>query len=91
MVVEEWDRPWHTFDPYRGANANMHTVEAYLAAADAGADPVWRQRALRITERIVHRVAREAGWLLPEHYDPDWAPLPEFNRDRPADQFRRTG
>ena len=53
--------------PYRGANANMHMVEAYLAAADAGADPVWRQRALRITERIVHRVARGAGWLLPEH------------------------
>jgi sulfoquinovose isomerase len=91
MVVEEWDRPWHTLDPYRGANANMHTVEAYLAAADAGADPVWRQRALRITERIAHRVARGAGWLLPEHYDPDWAPLPEFNRDRPADQFRPYG
>ena len=91
MVVEEWDRPWRTLDPYRGANANMHTVEAYLAAADAGADPVWRQRALRITERIVHRVAREAGWLLPEHYDPSWAPLPEFNRDRPADQFRPYG
>jgi mannose/cellobiose epimerase-like protein (N-acyl-D-glucosamine 2-epimerase family) len=65
VVVEEWDRRWRTLDPYRGANANMHTVEAYLAAADAGADPVWRERALRITERIVHRVARPAGWLLP--------------------------
>jgi sulfoquinovose isomerase len=91
MVVEEWDRPWRTLDRYRGANANMHTVEAYLAAADAGADPVWRERALRITERIVHRVARQAGWLLPEHYDPGWTPLPEFNRDRPADQFRPYG
>jgi mannose/cellobiose epimerase-like protein (N-acyl-D-glucosamine 2-epimerase family) len=91
MVVEEWDRPWRTLDPYRGANANMHTVEAYLAAADAGAGPVWRERALRITERIVQRVARGAGWLLPEHYDPRWTPLPEFNRDRPADQFRPYG
>ncbi len=91
MVVEEWDRPWRTLDRYRGANANMHTVEAYLAAADAGADPVWRERALRITERIVHRVARQSGWLLPEHYDPGWTPLPEFNRDRPADQFRPYG
>ena len=35
MVVEEWDRPRRTLDRYRGANANMHTVEAYLAAADA--------------------------------------------------------
>jgi sulfoquinovose isomerase len=91
MVVEEWDRPWRSLDPYRGANANMHTVEAYLAAADAGADPVWRRRALRITERIVHRVARDAGWLLPEHYDPGWAPITDFNRDRPADQFRPYG
>ena len=91
MVVEEWDRPWRTLDRYRGANANMHTVEAYLAAADAGADPVWRERALRITERIVHRVARQSGWLMPEHYDPGWTPLPEFNRDRPADQFRPYG
>jgi sulfoquinovose isomerase len=91
MVVEEWDRSWRTVDPYRGANANMHTVEAYLAAADAGADPVWRRRALRITERIVHRIARDAGWLLPEHYDLGWAPITDFNRDRPADQFRPYG
>jgi sulfoquinovose isomerase len=91
MMVEQWDRAWTALDPYRGVNANMHTVEAFLAAADAGADPVWRERALRITERVVHRVARSADWLLPEHYDPGWTPLPGFNRDRPADQFRPYG
>jgi sulfoquinovose isomerase len=91
MMVEEWDRGWRVLDPYRGANANMHAVEAFLAAADAGADPVWRERALGITTRLVHEVARPAGWMLPEHYDTGWTPLPEFNRDHPADRFRPYG
>jgi mannose/cellobiose epimerase-like protein (N-acyl-D-glucosamine 2-epimerase family) len=91
MMVEEWDRGWQVLDPYRGANANMHTVEAFLAAADAGADPQWRDRALRISERLVHDVARPAGWMLPEHYDAGWTPLPDFNRDHPADRFRPYG
>lgn len=32
LSVEEWDRTWTTLGTYRGVNANMHTVEAYLAA-----------------------------------------------------------
>src|SRR4051812_34105679 len=35
MAVEEWDRTWSQLDDYRGLNANMHGVEATLAAADA--------------------------------------------------------
>ena len=38
MVVEEWDETFSTLDGYRGVNANMHTVEALLAAADATGD-----------------------------------------------------
>ena len=38
MVVEEWDESFSTLDTYRGVNANMHTVEALLAAADATGD-----------------------------------------------------
>lgn len=98
LMVEAWNRDWSTLDPYRGVNANMHTVEAFLAAADAAdaaggaaGGPVWRQRALRITERVVHGFARDAGWMLPEHFDPSWSPLPDYNRDRPADQFRPYG
>jgi sulfoquinovose isomerase len=91
LMVEEWDRDWSTVDPYRGVNANMHTVEAFLAAADATGDEVWRQRALRITERVVHGFARDAGWMLPEHFDASWSPRPDYNRDHPADQFRPYG
>ena len=91
LVVEEWDRGWSALDPYRGVNANMHTVEAFLAAADATGDAVWRRRALRITERVVHGFARDAGWMLPEHFDASWSPRPDYNRDTPADRFRPYG
>jgi mannose/cellobiose epimerase-like protein (N-acyl-D-glucosamine 2-epimerase family) len=97
LAVEEWDRDWTTLDGYRGVNANMHGVEASLAAADAlaGTEPATADRlrvqALRSTERVVHGWARERDWRLPEHFSASWDPLPEFNRDRPADPFRPYG
>jgi mannose/cellobiose epimerase-like protein (N-acyl-D-glucosamine 2-epimerase family) len=97
MAVEEWDRAWTTLSDYRGANANMHGVEASLAAADAlagsGPDRAGRLRrqALRTTERVVHGWARERDWRLPEHFTPDWTPMPEHNRDQPAHPFRPYG
>ncbi len=97
LAVEEWTRDWSTCDGYRGANANMHGVEATLAAADALAaeEPstaaALRHRALRSTERVVHGWARERQWRLPEHFTADWEPVPEHNRDRPADPFRPYG
>jgi mannose/cellobiose epimerase-like protein (N-acyl-D-glucosamine 2-epimerase family) len=97
LAVEEWDPAWRRLDDYRGVNANMHGVEATLAAADAlqPVDPeaAWdlRTQALRTTERVVHGWAREREWRLPEHFTPDWQPLPEFHRDRPADPFRPYG
>jgi mannose/cellobiose epimerase-like protein (N-acyl-D-glucosamine 2-epimerase family) len=97
LALDEWDAGWNRPADYRGANANMHGVEATLAAADALAadDPATagrlRSQALRSTERIVHRFARERDWRLPEHYGADWTPLPEHNRDRPADPFKPYG
>jgi mannose/cellobiose epimerase-like protein (N-acyl-D-glucosamine 2-epimerase family) len=95
MAVEEWDRGWTTCADYRGVNANMHGVEAMLAAADAVADPGTvvrlRRQALRTTERVVHGWARDADWRLPEHFTHRWQPLPDYNRDRPADPFRPYG
>jgi len=97
MAVEEWDRTWSRLDDYRGVNANMHGVEASLAAADAleATDPAvaWdlRAQALRTTERVLHGWARQRDWRLPEHYTSGWEPLPEHNRERPADPFRPFG
>ena len=91
MVLESWDRAFATPEAYRGVNANMHTVEAYLAAADATGDDVWLDRGLRITERVVHGFARDNGWRIPEHFDPDWRPLLDYNREAPAHPFRPYG
>ncbi len=91
MVVDEWDRAFQHCDDYRGVNANMHTVEAYLAAADVTGDGRWLDRAVRITTRVVHGFARGNGWRLPEHFDADWNPLPDYNADEPAHPFRPFG
>ena len=48
-------------------------------------------QALRSTERVVHGWARERDWRLPEHFTADWTPLPDYNRDHPADPFRPYG
>ncbi|MGY1886172.1 AGE family epimerase/isomerase [Blastococcus sp. SYSU DS0753] len=95
LAVEEWDRTWSRLDDYRGANANMHGVEAVLAAADAVDDAALaarlRGQALRSVERVVHGFARERGWRLPEHFTSHWEPLPEHNAAHPADPFRPYG
>ena len=91
MHADRWDRAWRTLDPYRGVNANMHAVEALLAASDATGDPQWRARALTIAANVVDHRARENDWRIPEHFDERWTPLPQHNADRPDDQFQPYG
>jgi mannose/cellobiose epimerase-like protein (N-acyl-D-glucosamine 2-epimerase family) len=91
LLVDEWDSQWRTCDPYRGVNANMHAVEAFLAAADVTGLDVWRERALRIVTRVVHGFARSNGWYLPEHFDPSWHALPDYNTSDRGHQFRPYG
>jgi sulfoquinovose isomerase len=92
MVVEGWDRGFTAAEPYRGVNATMHGVEAFLAASDAlGGDALWRDRALRMTERVVIEFAAPHGWRIPEHYDAQWRPLPDYNIDNPDHPFRPYG
>jgi len=91
MVVEEWDETFSTLDPYRGVNANMHTVEAFLAAADATGDRSLLDRALRILTRVVHDLGPAHDWRLPEHFDEQWTPLLDYNVDTPAHPFRPYG
>lgn len=85
------DPAFERLEDYRGANANMHTVEAYLAAADVTGERRWLERAERIVHRFVHGVAGGHDWRLPEHFDPDWRPLLDYNRDQPDHPFRPYG
>ncbi|MGJ9422488.1 AGE family epimerase/isomerase [Aeromicrobium sp. CF3.5] len=89
--VEELSRDWSSVDDYRGANSNMHTVEAYLFTADVTGDPVWLERASAICGQIIGLTARAHQWRIPEHYDRDWNPVLDLNRDRPDDPFRPFG
>ncbi|GAA4429308.1 hypothetical protein GCM10023169_31480 [Georgenia halophila] len=90
MLVEEWDATFVTLSGYRGANANMHGVEAMLAAYGATGASWWLDRAERVCRRMVDE-ARHASWRLPEHYDSSWQPDPEHNRDHPDDPFKPYG
>jgi sulfoquinovose isomerase len=90
LVVDRWDRAWSELDPYRGVNANMHTVEALLAAGDVTGDPAWHRRAGRVGGRVVEWAAVNQ-WRIPEHFDTGWRPLLEHHRDHPAHPFQPYG
>ena len=82
-------RDWSRSSPYRGLNANMHLVEAFLAV-DERAAPRLRERALGICRRVA-RWASDHDGRLPEHFDEDWNPLLELSRTDPADPFKPYG
>lgn len=90
LSCDTWNTEFTELDPYRGLNANMHTVEAFLAAADVTEDEKYRVRA----GRIIHHVlgwARDNNWRIPEHFSSDWVPELECNKDRPDDPFKPYG
>jgi mannose/cellobiose epimerase-like protein (N-acyl-D-glucosamine 2-epimerase family) len=91
LVVDHWDRAWSDLEPYRGANANMHAVEALLAAYDVTGDRRRLDQACRITERMVHEFAAADDYGLCEHYDGAWGPMRDYHRDEPDHPFRPYG
>jgi sulfoquinovose isomerase len=84
-------RDWSSFEPYGGANANMHMLEAFLAVADVTGDSVWLDRGLRIAAFFIDTRARARNWRIPEHFNAYWKELPEYNREDPAHKFRPYG
>lgn len=90
LSCDTWNTEFTELDPYRGLNANMHTVEAFLAAADVTEDEKYRVRAGRIINHVLGW-ARDNNWRIPEHFSSDWVPELECNKDRPDDQFKPYG
>ena len=91
MFVDSWNRSFTQLSDYRGVNANMHGVEALLAAADVTGDDTLRERALGVARRVALEFAEPHSWRIPEHFDSAWEPQLEHNRDLPDDQFRPFG
>ncbi|MDH0304631.1 MULTISPECIES: AGE family epimerase/isomerase [unclassified Pseudomonas] len=88
---ESFSRDWQQVEAYRGANSNMHGVEAFLALADVTGDTLWLRRAQRIVERLILTQAAADGFRVTEHFDAHWQALRDYNRDNPADGFRPYG
>ena len=66
LAVDTWNTEFTALDTYRGLNANMHTVEAFLAVADVTGDEKYRVRAGRIIDKVLVW-AKENDWRIPEH------------------------
>ena len=90
LSCDTWNTEFTVLDEYRGLNANMHTVEAFLAAADVTGDEKYRVRAGRIIEHVL-QWASENNWRIPEHFTKDWTVDLDCNQDRPDDPFKPYG
>ena len=90
LAVDTWNTEFTKLDSYRGINANMHSVEAFLAVADVTGKEEYRRRAGRVIDHVI-AWAKENAWRIPEHFTSDWVADLECNRDNPADQFKPYG
>lgn len=94
MMKNHWNNAFTHCDTYRGINANMHAVEAFLAAFEVTNDIKFFNRAYEISKRAIDVFAKEntkGEWFLPEHFNERWIADLEFNIDHPADPFRPYG
>lgn len=87
---DTWNTEFTVCDPYRGLNANMHSVEAFLAAADTVGREDLRKRAGRIIDHVLVWAGNN-NWRIPEHYTKDWKPDLDCNKEKPDDQFKPYG
>ena len=90
LACDTWNTDFSVCDPYRGLNANMHTVEAFLAVADVTGNEMYRERAGRIINRVIGWGSGN-NWRIPEHFRSDWTPDLECNKDKPDDPFKPYG
>ena len=90
LSCDTWNTEFTVLDDYRGINANMHTVEAFLAVADVSGKEEYRVRAGRIIDRVSGWAA-DNKWRIPEHFTKDWVADLECNKEKPDDQFKPYG
>ena len=90
LSCDTWNTDFTVLDDYRGLNANMHTVEAFLAAADVLQDEKYRVRCGRIIDSVLVW-AGENHWRIPEHFNSKWQADLECNSEKPDDPFKPYG
>jgi mannose/cellobiose epimerase-like protein (N-acyl-D-glucosamine 2-epimerase family) len=91
LYADEATPDWRLKD-YRGQNANMHAVEASLAAYEATRDERFLDRAALVAQNICLRQAQLTdGLMLWEHYRSDWSVDWDYNRNDMSNIFRPWG
>ena len=90
LSCDTWNTEFTVLDDYRGLNANMHTVEAFLAVADVAGKEEYRVRAGRIIDQVIIW-AEENQWRIPEHFTKEWVAELECNKEKPDDPFKPYG
>ena len=90
LSCDTWNTEFTELDDYRGLNANMHTVEAFLAAADVLEEETYRIRCGRIIDHVVGW-AKDNNWRIPEHFNKLWQADLECNKEKPDDPFKPYG
>jgi mannose/cellobiose epimerase-like protein (N-acyl-D-glucosamine 2-epimerase family) len=91
LFAETFNADFSVRDVYRGANSNMHLVEALMAAAEATGDDTYTRHAVSVAERLIRDITANNGWRISEHYTEQWEIDAEYNRDDPEDMYRPYG
>ena len=90
LARDTWSTEFTKCSSYRGLNANMHSVEAFLAVSDATGDEEYRNRAGRIIKHVL-QWAEANNWRIPEHFSENWKPMLDYNKEFPEDRFKPFG
>ena len=90
LSCDVWNTEFTVCDDYRGLNANMHTVEAFLAVADVAKKEEYRVRCGRIIDHVIGWASNN-NWRIPEHFTKEWVADLECNKERPDDPFKPYG
>ncbi len=97
LSCDTWNTEFTVLDDYRGINANMHTVEAFLAAADMFEIEGNMEKSRKYRTRAGRIIKRVLGWAssndyrIPEHFTKDWQPDLQMNKEKPDDPFKPYG
>ncbi len=90
LAADNWNTEFTELDTYRGINANMHSVEAFLAVADVTGLEKYRIRSGRMIEHVLEW-AENNNWRIPEHFTDKWEPELELNKEKKDDGFKPYG
>ena len=78
-VWDEYDEAFTEAVPVHTLGTLIHTIEAYMAAAEATTEPEWLDRAEKLTA-FAYKVASKNGWRIPEYFDENWEPNHEAGK-----------